>query len=99
MYVPNVSSASDVCCIQVFHVASVSCFRDMFMRVMGYGPGAGRRGMASQGLADWAERQAQGGARRMGTGYACVAGRGRQGRTAAIQYECGAFVISVFLYI
>jgi hypothetical protein len=34
VYVQNVSSASDVCCIQVFYVESVSCFRGMF-RVMG----------------------------------------------------------------
>jgi hypothetical protein len=30
VYVLNISSTSDVCCIQVFHVASVSCFIIVF---------------------------------------------------------------------
>ena len=30
VYVPNVSSASDLCSLQVFHVASVSCLRGLF---------------------------------------------------------------------
>jgi hypothetical protein len=30
VYVPNILSASDVCCIQVFHVASVLFFKGMF---------------------------------------------------------------------
>ena len=38
-YVSNVSSASDVCCIQVFHVASVSYFRGMFTESLGHGSG------------------------------------------------------------
>jgi hypothetical protein len=37
VYVPNISSASDVCCIQVFHVVSVSCFRSMFRESWGTG--------------------------------------------------------------
>ena len=49
VYVLNVSFASDVCCIQVFHVASVSCFRGMFIESCGHAPDAGRRGAASQG--------------------------------------------------
>jgi len=35
-YVPNISSASGVCCIQVF-----SCFRGMFRESRGHGPSAG----------------------------------------------------------
>ena len=50
VYVSNVSSASDVCCIQVFHVASVSCFRGMFRESWGHGPGTGGRGVASRGV-------------------------------------------------
>ena len=53
VYVSNVSPASDLCYIQVFHVASVSCFRGMF-KVMGARSGTGERGAASQGLADGA---------------------------------------------
>jgi hypothetical protein len=43
IYVPNVSSASDLCCIQVFHVTSVSCFRCIFKELWGHGPSAGER--------------------------------------------------------
>jgi hypothetical protein len=35
VYILNVSSASDLCCIQVFHVTSVLCFRDMFRESWG----------------------------------------------------------------
>jgi hypothetical protein len=35
VYVPNVSSTSDVCCIQLFHVASDSYFRGMFRESWG----------------------------------------------------------------
>jgi hypothetical protein len=41
IYIPNVSSASDLCCIQVFHVASVSCLRGMFRESWEHGSGAG----------------------------------------------------------
>ena len=41
VYVPNVSSASDLCCIQVFLVASVSCFRGMFRESWGIAPALG----------------------------------------------------------
>jgi len=54
VYVTNVSFASKVCCIQVFHVASVSCFRGMFRESWGHGPGAGGRGAASRGSTDGA---------------------------------------------
>ena len=54
LYVLNISSASDVCCIQVFHVASVSCFRGMFRQSLGHGPGAGGWGAVSQRLVDGA---------------------------------------------
>ena len=37
-----------------FHVASVSCFRDMFRESWGHGPGAGGKGTASRGAADGA---------------------------------------------
>jgi hypothetical protein len=52
VYVLNVSSASDVCCIQVFHIASVSCFRCMFRESWEHGSDAGGRGAVSQGPAD-----------------------------------------------
>ena len=44
VYVPNVSSASDLCCIQVFYVVSVSCFGGMFRESWGMAraPGKGR---------------------------------------------------------
>jgi hypothetical protein len=35
VYVPIVSSASDLCCIHEFHVANVSCFRCMFIESWG----------------------------------------------------------------
>ena len=43
VYVPNVSSASDLCSLQVFHVASVSCLRGMFRELWEHGPGARER--------------------------------------------------------
>ena len=49
-----VSSASDVCCIQVSHVASVSCFRGMFGESWGHGSGARGRGAVSRVPADGA---------------------------------------------
>jgi hypothetical protein len=52
VYVLNVSFASDVCCIQVFHVASISCFslesHGGTTRALGEGrgePGASEWGM------------------------------------------------------
>ena len=36
VYVPNILSASYVCCTQVFHVASVSYFRGMLRESCGY---------------------------------------------------------------
>ena len=54
VYVPKVSSALDVCCIQVFHVASFSCFRGMFRESLGHGPNAVGRGAASRGPTDGA---------------------------------------------
>jgi hypothetical protein len=54
VYVRNVSSASDLFCIQVFHVASVSCFRDVFRESWGHGPSARGRGVVNQGSADGA---------------------------------------------
>jgi hypothetical protein len=53
MYVLNVSSASDLCCIPVFHVGA-SCFRGIFRELWRHGPGAGGRGAASRGPADGA---------------------------------------------
>ena len=52
VYVPKVSSALDVCCIQVFYVASVSCFRGMFRESLGHCPNAMGRGAVSRGPAD-----------------------------------------------
>ena len=54
VYVPNISSASDVCCIQMFYIASISCFKYLFGESLGQGLGAMGRGVASQGLADGA---------------------------------------------
>jgi hypothetical protein len=51
---PNVLSVSDVCCIQVFNVASVACFRCMFRELLGHGPGAVGRGAVSRGPTDGA---------------------------------------------
>jgi hypothetical protein len=52
LYVANVSFASD-CCIQVFHITSVSCFRGMFKESWGHDPDVGARGVASQGAGRW----------------------------------------------
>ena len=56
VHVPNVSFASDLCCIQVFHVASVSCFRGIWyvQRVVGARPGRWGKGHDVPGLADGA---------------------------------------------
>jgi hypothetical protein len=40
MYVPNVLSSLDLCCIQVFYVANVSCFKCMFRESWGHDLGA-----------------------------------------------------------
>jgi hypothetical protein len=48
----KVSSALDLCCIQVFHVTTVSCFRGMFIESWGHDPGTGGRGTVSRGPAD-----------------------------------------------
>jgi hypothetical protein len=37
VYVLNVLYALDICCIQVFHVASASCFKGMFKELLGHG--------------------------------------------------------------
>jgi hypothetical protein len=39
------------------------------------------------------ERRARDGARRMGTGYACVTGQGRWGRTTSTPGDCGTFLL------
>jgi hypothetical protein len=54
VYIPNILSALNLYCIQVFHVASVSCSKGTFRESEGHGPGAGRRGAASQRPADGA---------------------------------------------
>jgi hypothetical protein len=51
MYVLNVSSALDLCCIQVFHIGAL-CFRGIFRELWRHDPGAGGRGAASRGPAD-----------------------------------------------
>jgi hypothetical protein len=47
-----VSSILDLCCIQVFYVANVSCFGGMFRESWGHGPDAGRRSTSSEGPTD-----------------------------------------------
>jgi hypothetical protein len=54
VYVSNVSSASNICCIQMFHVASLSCFRSMFRESWGHGPSTEGRGVARRGPIDGA---------------------------------------------
>jgi hypothetical protein len=49
IYVPNVSSALDVCCIQVFHVACVSYSRGMFRESLGHAPDTVGKGTTSRG--------------------------------------------------
>ena len=62
VYISNVSSALDVCCIQVFHVASILCFRGIFIESWRHGPDAARRYTASRGPVDGAH-DAHGGLR------------------------------------
>jgi hypothetical protein len=56
VYVPNVSSASDLCCIQVFNVACVSCFRGLFRESWGttcaLGEGPWQAGGTADGVRD-----------------------------------------------
>jgi hypothetical protein len=52
MYVSNISSTLDLCCIQVFHVASVLCLRSRYVqRVMRARPKRQGKGAASRRLA------------------------------------------------
>ena len=79
MYVSNILSASNVCCIQVFRIASVSCLTCMFKESWGT---AWVRGM---------ERN-EPGAREWGTLGPAVGVRGapRILRTGAVGCACGA---------
>jgi hypothetical protein len=54
VYVSNISFASDLYCIQMFHIASVSCFRCIFSESWGHCLSAVGRGAVSRGLADGA---------------------------------------------
>jgi hypothetical protein len=47
-----VSSTSNICCTQVFHVASVLYLRGMFRESLGHSPGAVLRGFARLGPMD-----------------------------------------------
>ena len=58
VYVPIVSSTSDVCCIQVFHVASIFMFLMYVQKVMGAWPGRREKGRGELGADGWGARRA-----------------------------------------
>jgi hypothetical protein len=75
VYVPNVLSASDVCCIQVFSCCKCFIFQRYVQRVMGmHGLGVGARCAASRGPTDGVSDASE----VLRTGHARPQGSGRR---------------------
>jgi hypothetical protein len=58
VYVLNVSSSSDVCCIQVFHVASIFVFQRYVQRVTWAQPKRWGKGHGETGASVWGAQRA-----------------------------------------